>query len=64
MYSLFEINEIHFQECSLHIRKVICLQQVNKDVFVILFSFFKFHFIDDSRKMLQLPYVVEGRAYI
>lgn len=64
MYLLFEINEIHIQECSLYVRKVICLRQLNKDVFVILFSFFKFHFIDHSRKMLKLPYVVEGRAHI
>lgn len=64
MYMLFEINELHFQECSLCIRKVICLQQLNKDVFVILSSFFKFHFIDHSRKMLKLLYAVEGRAHI
>jgi hypothetical protein len=57
---LAEINEIGFWEFSLYVRKVICLQWLNKDFSVILFSFFRFPSIDYSRKRPQLLYAMQG----
>lgn len=42
VHLLFEMNDVRFRECSLYLRKVTCLRQLNEVSFAIHFSFLDF----------------------